>query len=120
MQVLLWIVLGVVGVYLVLVIPAGVAVLVSEIRFRRSPHRDDILAIIERYKQQIRASDQDARSELVRSGLREHVEKDGVSYSVDITGKKLRDEGHEFVVSVGRLHRITIGHAEKFVLKREG
>ena len=119
MQMLLWIVLGVVGLYLVLVIPAGVAVLVSEIRFRRSPHREDILGIIEHYKQQICASDQDTRSKFVRSGLREHIEKDGVGYSVDINGKKLRDEGHEFVISVGRIHPITIGHAEKFALKRE-
>ena len=68
MKILPWIVLGIIGLYLLLVIPAGIAVWISELRFRRSPHRQDILALIERYKQQIRASNDDAWQRLLAVG----------------------------------------------------
>lgn len=112
MTLVLWISLGILGLYLLLVVPAGIAVLVGEWRFKRSPDRAVVLAIIEEYQRSL-ADDETAVIQVLKHGRREVVERAGVTYSVDITAKKLKSPGsYRISVSVGQLRLITIGHVE--------
>jgi len=112
MKVLLWIGLGILGLYLLLVIPAGIAVLVKEWRFKRSPDRGVVLTIIQEYQQSL-AKDEGSVIQILKNGRREVVERDGVAYSVDITAKRLRaPSSYKISVSVGQLRPLTIGHVE--------
>ena len=112
MKFLLWIGLAIVGLYLLLVIPAGIGVLVKERRFRKSPDRSVVLVIIRQY-QQLLDDDESAVLQVIERGRRETVERNGVEYSIDITGKKMKaPRSYKIFVSVGRLQPITIGHVE--------
>ena len=117
-KIFLWIILGIVGIYLLLVIPAGLAVLISNLRFRRNPHRSLILSIIEQYKEELRKFDEKSLIDIISNGRREVIEKDGLKFSVDIGGKKLKGfKRYRLYISVGRLKPITIGHSDSFTIR---
>ena len=116
MKFLLWIALGLVGIYLLLVIPAGIAVLIRHWRFPKTPDRDVVLGIIGEYHDKCRKNER-LVLELVAAGRREAAERSGVVYSVDISAKKLRDpRSYEVRVSVSRLKLFTIGYGESTVV----
>ncbi len=113
-RIALWIALGIAGLYLLLVIPAGLAVLIRELRFRRSPDRSVVLGIIRDYQCEL-AETEESVLEVVQRSRRDTVERGGVRYSVDVTAKKLKvPRSYKIFVSVGQLRPITIGHGESF------
>ena len=113
----MYIIAGVVGLYLLLVIPAGIAVLISQRRFRNSPDHDAILSIIQRYKHHVRGWSADQVADLVKCPQREVIEKDGVAFSVDLRARAVKKgRSYEVSVSVGKLRPVTIGHAERMKL----
>ena len=113
MRIVAYIIVGIVGLYLLLVIPAGIAVLISERRFKKAPKRDAILEIIRLYQADIRGWPRDQITALAKHSRREGVEKEGVLFSVDLSAKELeKDTRYRVTVSVGKLHLVTLGHAE--------
>lgn len=121
MKIVLYIILGIVGVYLLLVIPAGIAVFISSMRFKRSPHRDIILSVIQCYQQSIRAWSEEQVAELVTNPKCEKTEQDDVPLSVVLSAKALRQhKTYKICVSVGKLRCVTIGHAETMELNFSG
>jgi hypothetical protein len=114
MKIILWNVVGIIGLYLLFVIPAGLAVLFKELRFRKSPDRDVVLGIIQDYQRALSTSEQSVL-EVIQRGRRDKVERTGVAYSVDVMAKKLGNpRSYRIVVSVGRFRPITVGHSESF------
>ena len=119
MTVILWIAIAIVALYLLLVIPAGLAVLVTELRFRKAPDRSTVLEIIEEYRQELSGNEQ-SLLEVVRRSRRDILERHGVRYSVAVDAKTLRSpRSYKVSVSVGTLRLITIGHAESFEVSFE-
>jgi hypothetical protein len=119
MRVALWILLGVVGLYLLTIIPAGIACLVARLRFGRSPRWNNAFDIADCYKQKIRTLDATSRAELVRDGLEERVTRGGVDYVVGIRGKRLDSDAYEFEIGVGRSGFVRVELVERLVLHGE-
>ncbi|MCL4456854.1 MAG: hypothetical protein M1147_10495 [Nitrospirae bacterium] len=116
-----WILIGIaviVALYLAMVIPAGVAVLISEKKFKKSPYREDILAVIKEYWTSFENDGEKKAIEIINKGFRESIQRNGQNYSIDITGSKIGEGKYEIIISVGLLKPITIGHAEKFIMDR--
>jgi len=113
MKIALYIIGGLFGFYLLLVIPAGLGVLISEIRFRNSPYKATILQIIERYKREIMSYDRKKLDELCEANRGDVLSQNGINFSV-VIGAKKRGTIYKAVVSVGVLRIVTFGHDEKF------
>lgn len=111
MKILLWAGLGIAALYLLIVIPAGLALLIRERRFRKSPDHEVVQSIIHEYQEML-GRREDSILEILQRGRREVVKRNGVQYSVDVTAKKLNiPRSYNVVVSVGRINPISVGHA---------
>jgi hypothetical protein len=114
-----WILIAIailIGIYLILVIPAGIAVWVSERKFKKSPYRTDITAIINDKWTTLQKAGETAAKEIIRKGIREAILRNGQEYSVDISGSDIGNRKYKIIISAGILKPITIGHAEQFIL----
>ena len=105
-----------VAIYLALVIPARIAVWLSERKFKKSPHRADIMAIINDTWTTLQKAGELKAKDIIENGIREAVLRNGQKYSVDITGSAIGKRKYKIIISAGILNPITIGHAEKFIM----
>ncbi|MEJ2323430.1 MAG: hypothetical protein P8Y77_01335 [Nitrospirota bacterium] len=118
MDIIIYIILGIIGLYLLLVIPAGIGVLIAEVRFRKSPYREHIEEIINHWKQRLQQFNESDFIDLCDNPKREMVEKDGIEFSISLQARKIKiNKSFEVIISIGKLKPITFGHAEKFVIK---
>ena len=101
--------------YLILVSCAGIGVLIAEHRFKASPYREEILAIIEATWKKISALPINEIELLERNGLRECVSHPDHDYSVDVVAEK-KKKGYKIMISAGLLKPITFGHTETYWL----
>jgi hypothetical protein len=114
MKTVLWILAVLVAIYLILVIPAGVSVFIAEKKFKTSPLRKDVEEIISIYKAEIENTTKDQIEMIIKRERREVFTKNGIDFSVVISAKRKKNDKYYFIISVGKLKPITIGHAEKF------
>jgi hypothetical protein len=115
MKIIIKILLGVVGIYLLLVIPAGIAVWVKEYNFNKSPDRDDILNIIKEYKEYIIVKTKPEIILLTENTYNNVVKRSNKEYNVQAYAKKDgNNKSYKIYISVGRNAFVTIGHAEIF------
>ena len=105
-----------IGIYLILVIPAGIAVWISERKFKKSPFRTDIMAIINDKWTTLQKAGETTAKEIIRKGIREVILRNGQKYSVDISGSDIGNRKYKIIISAGILNPITIGHAEEFIM----
>ena len=113
MHIIFWI-LGIVAViYLLLVIPAGIAVYINKIKYKKSPERPLIDNIIKEYKNKIVIPDKIHLDNLVKNKEAEIITRNGHEYSINYYATKDKNK-YSVIISVGKFHPITIGHAEKF------
>lgn len=104
------------GIYLIMVIPAGIAVWISERKFKRSPYRTDIAAIIDDKWTTLQKAGETKAKEIINRGIRESILRNGQEYSVDISCSAIGTRKYKIIISAGILKPITIGHAEQFIM----
>lgn len=107
---------GALGIYLILVIPAGLAVFINKLKFKRSPDRIAIENVIEEYRGRIGHLDRNQLDKIIETKQREVIERNAIQYSVEYYATKDKKGKYSIVVSVGRLSPVTVGHAVKFEL----
>jgi hypothetical protein len=113
MTTLFWIIGIIATIYLLLVIPAGIAVFISKRNYKNSPYKQHIDKIINEYRETIIKKDRIQLDNLVKNRQNEIIERDGEQYSVEFFAKRHKNK-YKFFISVGKLKPITIGHAEIF------
>lgn len=116
MKWILIVIAGLVTVYLILVIPAGIAVWISERRFKKSHYRTDVTAIINDTWIALQKAGETKIKEIINNGTREIILRNGQEYSVDISSSDIGNRKYKIIISAGILKPVTIGHAEEFIM----
>jgi len=106
-----------VGLYVLVVTIAGFGLLLSELKFRKSPYRDRILEVINLIWEQIKDSPIEEIQKIAKNGSREEVLHQNQTYSSDVAIYEKSDR-YEVLISVGIMSRVTFGHTKKFELNK--
>lgn len=104
----------IVAIYLVLVIPAGLAVYINERKLKKSPDRFIIEIILSEYKDRLKKLSKTELDNITNGEHFETIERDEQQYSIVYSAKRLNENKYRVIISVGKLSQITIGHASKF------